>query len=263
MKTTVTKISDGLYQINEPTLYPDGVWGEYVDAYLIVGEKRAVLIDTLEQTPDLYAIVRSITDLPLDVLITHGHDDHVGRSAPDFYNAGCKIYMNLDDYDYLKRYVDYVDKTMLTDLREGMTFDLGGRTIETLACPGHTPGCLVFYDRANRLAFSGDTVGSGGFWMQLDIGLPLTRFLPNLDRFIEMIDASDDLLVYPGHRNQSPVQLTGQFYKDARHITAGIIDGSIVGTDGDVTYKDVTVHAKHVRYGMMGDYTYDPAKITE
>lgn len=41
-------------------------------------------------------------------------------------------------------------------ISEGYVFDLGGRKLEVLETPGHTPGDITLYDRENGLLFSGD-----------------------------------------------------------------------------------------------------------
>ena len=45
--------------------------------YLITGNERALLVDTANGYEDLAAIVRSITNLPVIVVNTHGHGDHI------------------------------------------------------------------------------------------------------------------------------------------------------------------------------------------
>ncbi|MDR3303067.1 MAG: MBL fold metallo-hydrolase [Treponema sp.] len=50
----------------------------YENAYLIEGASRALLIDTLTGAGNLAAFCRELTDLPLQVALTHGHADHAG-----------------------------------------------------------------------------------------------------------------------------------------------------------------------------------------
>ena len=65
----VEKIADGTWRIDEGGL----------DAlYVVEGADRAVLIDTGSGTGDLDALVRSLTEKPYEVYLTHGHVDHAG-----------------------------------------------------------------------------------------------------------------------------------------------------------------------------------------
>lgn len=45
--------------------------------YLLVGDEKACLIDTMVCGEDLYALVRRYTDKPIMVVNTHGHPDHI------------------------------------------------------------------------------------------------------------------------------------------------------------------------------------------
>ena len=66
------------YTINDHIEQILGQGGEL--AYLIKGENRAVLIDGLEGAGSLKAFVRELTDLPVTLILTHGHLDHIGAA---------------------------------------------------------------------------------------------------------------------------------------------------------------------------------------
>ena len=55
-----------------------------VDAYLVVGTQRALLIDALETATGVLQAVRGLTDLPVALAITHGHCDHAGAALEEF-----------------------------------------------------------------------------------------------------------------------------------------------------------------------------------
>ena len=46
--------------------------------YLLIGEEKAMLIDSFYGQGDLRAFVETITDKPVIVANTHGHFDHTG-----------------------------------------------------------------------------------------------------------------------------------------------------------------------------------------
>jgi glyoxylase-like metal-dependent hydrolase (beta-lactamase superfamily II) len=50
-------------------------------------------------------------------------------------------------------------------MHDGDKFDLGGRTIEVIATPGHTPDAISLFDRANGLLFTGDTYYPAPIWL--------------------------------------------------------------------------------------------------
>ena len=263
MDYTVTKISENIYQFNEPKEFAPGTVWPYVDAYLYLGSERAVLIDALETSKGLFRGVREITDLPVDVLITHGHLDHAGAALPAFYDAGCGIYMNMLDLDLLKARIPDTKEEWFTPLHDGDIFDLGDRKLTAIACQGHSPGSMVFLDRENRVMFSGDTIGSGEFWMQIPVAMPLSAFWPQVQRLAELVSdiPADELLIYPGHRFQSPVQLTGRYIRDCIDITGSIMRGERPGKDAEMDFHGQHLRYKEVRQGMYQGYCYDPERI--
>ena len=68
----VYKLTDTVYAI-----YEDGQFEEVI-SYLVLGDDKAVLIDTGNGIGDIKAVVYRITDLPVMVLNTHTHGDHIG-----------------------------------------------------------------------------------------------------------------------------------------------------------------------------------------
>ena len=61
------------------TAISDTVWSIEDDAammYLIAGTESALLLDTGLGLLDLPAVCRSLTPLPVRVLLTHAHGDH-------------------------------------------------------------------------------------------------------------------------------------------------------------------------------------------
>ena len=146
-----------------------------VFAYLIEGSERAVLIDTGCGIGDLKSYVESLTDKPCVVLLSHGHLDHA-PGAVQFE----KVFMSIKDHEMAKMHSDpqirygfavsidggknYTFEDMLpaeeparyNDLNDGDVFDLGGYTVEVLACPGHTMGSMTFLMEKERILLTGD-----------------------------------------------------------------------------------------------------------
>jgi hydroxyacylglutathione hydrolase len=199
-----------------------GLWriqaikGTLSTAYLVEGTNRALVIDTCTGQEGLKEIVQQLAgDKPVTVALTHGHGDHSG---------GVKYFSEV--------YVHPADASLLPagaaverrDLAEGTVFDLGGRKLEVIAIPGHTPGSVAFFDRAGRYILTGDGIGSTMVWMQIS-RLPLTTYLESVKKLEAMKDAIDEL--YVGHHEQETVKLTRQYITDMRIVTEKVLDGSI------------------------------------
>ena len=83
-------------------------------ANLVVGEKKALLFDTGSGVDDMNEAVRNITELPLVVVNSHGHFDHIGGN-----NQFDEVYLSESDFTIIEDY----DKEMLNqwmgELTEG------------------------------------------------------------------------------------------------------------------------------------------------
>ena len=232
-----------------------------VNAYLIIGDRSALLVDALQSETGMLEEIRKLTDKPLEVLITHGHRDHAGNAVAEFHEAGIPMYMNHQDYEMIKD-ADYgMGSDWLTDLKPGHVFDLGNYRFEILPVEGHTKGSVAALDREHQLLFSGDSIGSGNFWMQLPGCSQLHVFREDLEKLAAACADCPDLLVFPGHRSQSPVQLTGQYVKDTLYITNGLLDGSLKGEPASIPWNNGELKYLQTGYGQMVHYCYNPNNL--
>jgi glyoxylase-like metal-dependent hydrolase (beta-lactamase superfamily II) len=247
----VTRLGDAIWTFNE---------GAQVDAYLIAGTKRAVVIDTLMADRSLYDAVRKLCSLPLDLLISHGHPDHAGAATWDFITAGETVYAHPADFPLLAEFG--FDPAAFTPLTEGTVFDLGGYALETLLMAGHTPGSVVFLEREKQHLYTGDAIGAGVFWMQLPGALPLRELRRSLGRLWEEVQDMDNLVIHPGHRHQAP-RHDKEFLTDTIYVTDQIISGALTGTEREPINFRGTLGPKYrsVAYKMITDYAYNPDNI--
>ena len=258
IEVEIEKINNQTWRISEVNRETENA----VDSYLLCGTRRAVLIDTLMFTSNLYDIVREFTSLPLDVIITHGHIDHVGESLPVFTENDCAVFMDLRDLFLVENTnFDFIKTVNFKDLGDKKLFDLGRRNIEIISFPGHTPGSLVLLDRNAELIFTGDSIGSGPLWMQLPEALTLPVFEKNLKELYDNLRCFDNLKIYPGHKMQSPVLLTSQYIQDTLKLTQDIISGTVVGEDDVTVYLGERIPCKKAKNGLMIGYIYDPNKM--
>jgi len=150
--------------------------------FVLVGEEKAMVIDTGTGVGDLYGTIREITDKPLVLVLTHAHMDHVGAVGwfDEYYMSKEDVgkYGEFSNMEGRKGYAGFIAarsgkkypydpdvdirpwpenaNPKFIPLFEGQAFDLGGRIVTAMACPGHTPGSMVFIDSATRILFAGD-----------------------------------------------------------------------------------------------------------
>ncbi|HYK50546.1 MAG TPA: MBL fold metallo-hydrolase, partial [Terriglobales bacterium] len=177
----VYKVAPAVFAIYEPHQSEEPI------SYLIVGGKKAALFDTGMGISDLKKVTGEITSLPILVLNSHTHDDHVGDNwqfdavyamDTDFTRQNAKGSRQDAQEEIAPDQIcgalpkGFNPKTYATRpwkitsyIHGGDRIDLGGRTLEVLATPGHTPDAISLLDRANGLLFTGDTYYPATIWL--------------------------------------------------------------------------------------------------
>ncbi len=177
----VYRPAPGVFAIYEPHQ------SEEVISYLIVGQKKALLFDTGMGISSIKQVTDELTKLPIIVLNSHTHDDHVGGNwefatiygmNTDFTRKNAQgsrddaqeevtpdqicgtLPAGFDSKAYATR-----PWSITAFTHDGDQFDLGGRSIEVIATPGHTPDAISLIDRANGLLFTGDTYYPAPIWL--------------------------------------------------------------------------------------------------
>ncbi len=159
------KVTDWLY-----------IFRDSVDCYanLVIGENGALLFDTCCGVDNLKQAVREVTDLPLTVLASHGHFDHIGGSI-----QFAKVYLAKEDRVILDSYNEEIlhkwIMQMCPDAQDAVAsfgadewkqiaeldfteVDLGGITCEIIHLPGHSLGSVGVYIREWKYLLSGDAL---------------------------------------------------------------------------------------------------------
>ncbi|MBR4459719.1 MAG: MBL fold metallo-hydrolase [Clostridia bacterium] len=164
MSFTLSEVLPGVWHIADPM---------DVCVTLLAGEERALLVDTGYGLEDIAACVRSVTDRPTDVLLTHGHHDHA-LGAHRFE----RVWLFPEDEPVYRTYTnDHWRRHVLEGARQrGLTVDeqailaaemppcapppaavdLGGMTAHIRCVPGHTPGSAVVWVPERELLLTGD-----------------------------------------------------------------------------------------------------------
>lgn len=102
------------------------------------------------------------------ILLTHGHLDHVGAAVALANHYNVKIIGPSQEDEFLFSGLPqqcmqfgfpYTD-SFLPDrwLTEGEQVKVGNITLDVLSCPGHTPGHIVFINAKDKIAFVGDVL---------------------------------------------------------------------------------------------------------
>lgn len=211
--------------------------------YLIEGEERAILLDAGTDIKELDKIVAGITSKPVTLIATHVHPDHTGKSIDCFP----EIYINAADMVNVAEMMPNY-KGAIKYLRDGETIDLGGRQIEVIFTPGHTPGSTTFIDRAAGYGFSGDAFGSGNLLLITNC----STLILTCQRMSAYMQKYGIQKLYPGHYMGKNVE-TMERVINLGEMAQGLLEGKYQGEANPKGMlglnRVLTMHGVRINYG--------------
>jgi glyoxylase-like metal-dependent hydrolase (beta-lactamase superfamily II) len=179
----VYDVGHDTYAIDEPYNYEETI------AYLIIGKNKALLFDTGMGFDSISQVVKELTKLPVWVLNSHTHPDHIGcnyqfshilamntaytraNAASGYKHADVKAEVTpasfclarLPQEDTAHYYIRPFK--VMKFINDGYVIDLGGRKLQVIATPGHTPDAICLYDKQSRYFWSGDSFYIGPIFL--------------------------------------------------------------------------------------------------
>jgi hydroxyacylglutathione hydrolase len=182
------------------------------NAYLLIGETKALLIDSGDGIGNIRQAAETLTKLPIIVALTHRHCDHAGGrnwfEDYSFHEGDDHLIYALESSQWATKKLAgmsgksveitkkpfHSKKSIFTDKT---SFDLGNRTIKVMNVPGHTKGSVVFIDDKEKLMFTGDEVNYW-LWLQLPGCTNVRTWLPNAKKILSLMGTYS---AYCGHNN--------------------------------------------------------------
>jgi glyoxylase-like metal-dependent hydrolase (beta-lactamase superfamily II) len=212
----IERLDDGIYAISEPFHV------EEVRSHLVIGEERAMLIDTGMGVGDIRAVVGDLTNLPVTVVNSHAHWDHIGGNhrfdeivihqaeahklplgvgnerlrrafAPEHLRRQPPEGFDIETFSIPPSVASLL-------LSGGERFDLGGRVVDVIHAPGHSPGGIVLFDQDRGQLLSTDVAYAGALYA-FGVDANLADYRSTLAMLAEM--APDLKAVYPSHNAAS------------------------------------------------------------
>ncbi len=203
----VEPLDASTFAIGEPRYYQ----GNY--SYLLVGATRALLIDAGSGLRDLSPVVRALTSLPVTVLPSHLHFDHVGSirrfdgvaltDVPALRTRAVDGALTLTRYEFLGAMDHLAPPTFQVNewWADGARVDLGGRTVEILHTPGHTPTSVSVWESSLHRLYAGDYLYPGELYAFLP-GASLANYETTANRLLGLLPR--DVRVYSAHMQEAP-----------------------------------------------------------
>lgn len=254
-KYTVTKITDEITWIYD---------GDNSSIYVDEAEDAAFVIDTGMAPTSLVEAIRTVTDKPLTLVITHGHLDHSMKAA-EFD----KFYMSELDNHLIPEEAG-VDLSKEINIVSGDVITIPGLDLVVVDAHGHTPGSVLFVDRKHKAIFSGDAFCNGrNVWLQLPGCSHLADYRDTIRKAIATVKAmgaDDSWLFLGGHLDQRwqfrPEPIEDNLpcfgmWEDLAVLCDKLLSGEIVGETEleDMMAIDQPYHAHYGRAEIL--YTLD------
>ena len=156
---------------------------EETHCYLLCGTKRAILIDTGLGVSNIREVIDGLTKLPVTVITTHVHWDHIGghkyfrsiavhEAEKEWLSVKFPLPLQVVKNNIMCNPCDFpsdfnVEKYQIFQgvpqmiLHDEDCIDLGNRKLVVIHTPGHSPGHCCFYEADRKYLYSGDLIYSG------------------------------------------------------------------------------------------------------
>jgi len=211
-----------------------------VNTYLIEGRRRAALFDTGMGIGSMRQAVEQLTSLPVCVINSHSHWDHVGGNCqfddiaihpaeagelPEGADlAGIRAALCRPELvSCLPQGFDPGEFRLRPSqpgrlLRHGELVDLGGRVLRVISTPGHSPGSVSLWDGREGVLLTGDAFYRGTMWLFSPGEADPDQALLSLRRLLVL--RPDIRLLCPGHEEVpvDPVHLA----RAVRHLEGAL-----------------------------------------
>ncbi|MCX7955833.1 MAG: MBL fold metallo-hydrolase [Patescibacteria group bacterium] len=212
------------------------IWGigeffhfEEVISYLIVGKRKALLIDTGLNIGNIKSIVESITSNKIIVINTHCHFDHIGENYKfnNIYLFNSKFSLNIASkgysYFFMKNHSqkklffnsppkEFYDKKYYIPsfkwkklINDGEKIFIDPFEFVIVYTPGHSPDSICLYEKNLGYLFTGDILYQGPIYVHLNES-NLEEYKNSIKKILSLKKIN---YIFPGHND---------FYFDPKNI---------------------------------------------
>lgn len=169
--------------------------------------REAAVVDPGGDIERILAVVEERKLNLLQILLTHGHMDHVGGTAA--LAAACQLPIigpHREDMFWINLLPQQAQMMGFTPvegfvpnrfLEDGDTVSVGNSSLRVFHCPGHTPGHIIFYAADAKLALVGDVLFKGSVGRT---DFPRGNFTELMNSIrTKLFPLGDDVRFIPGH----------------------------------------------------------------
>lgn len=222
--------------------FPAGPWG--TNCYVVAtgpGSECVVIDPGKDAMEGVDQVVAEHNLLPVAVMVTHGHLDHMWSVTPVCESRDVPAYIHPSDRHLLSNplagmsadtemmlqqltggRMQFVEPDDVLPLEDGSRLELAGLTFDVRHAPGHTPGSTVFLTDGvgdiPPIMYSGDLLFEGSIGRTDLPGGDLGQMMWSLSNVV--LPQPPEMVVLPGHGGQTSIGRELQsnpFLEQARH----------------------------------------------
>ena len=174
--------------------------------------KLAALVDPGGDAETIKQEVAASGVTLMQILLTHGHIDHMGGADALRKLTGAKVYALQEEEDLLldakQNLSVYIARKVVTFapdefLHDGQELTLAGMKLKVYHTPGHTPGGASYYCAEAGCVFSGDTLFHGSVGRTDFPGGSMSAIVRSLREKLFLLPK--ETVVYPGHGDETSI----------------------------------------------------------
>jgi glyoxylase-like metal-dependent hydrolase (beta-lactamase superfamily II) len=159
-------------------------------------KQPCIVIDPGDDAEKIISALKKLNWVPRYIFLTHGHWDH-HTALPDLFDALSKS--EFQDQEAPEIYIHRLDVHHLKNTSLSVKHFEEGDVIgplKILHTPGHTQGCVCFYDETAGILFTGDTLFEGDHGRTDLPGGSEEQIYQSLKRLLSL---NGETVVHPGH----------------------------------------------------------------
>ena len=202
------------------------------NCYVISYENDCYVIDPgQEEMDEVIAYIRENNLNLLAILLTHGHWDHILGIPAILEYKEVPIYISEKGYDFLfnpelslfawrEGKFELSSNVQIITLKENDKLGKNGKlsedtgtnevfNFEIIETPGHSRGDICYYDKANKMLISGDTLFAGSYGR---VDLPTSDPIQMGKSLKKLMALDADVKVYPGHSFDTTIGQEKRYY---------------------------------------------------